>query len=440
MIDKKTDMANNNKNTIAIVTMILLFGMISFVTNLAAPVGNIWKQQPGIEGSNALGMMGNMMNFLAYLFMGIPAGRLLSRRGSKKTILIAVVAGFTGVFVQFLSGVLGAGTTIASIPASFYIYLLGAFISGFSVCMLNTVVNPMLTLLGGEKRGNQYIQIGGTCNALMGTLTPVLVGSLIGQITKDTFISDVNPVLFIAMGVFAIAFVVLSFIPLVDPEEMRATSEKVTSPWKFRHFVLGAIAIFMYVGVEVGIPGTLNFFLADVSENGGHLAPATATAIAGFVAGTYWFMMFIGRIVGSLISGKVSSRAQLTTVTLVAIVLVICAIFAPVSSTVSMPVFTGSSFTVAKVPVSALLLVLCGLCTCVMWGAIFDLAVRGLGKSTALASGIFMTMVVGGGILPLIQNAIADASTYMSSYWVIVICLVYMCWYAFAGSKPVKNK
>ena len=440
MIDKETDMANNNKNTIAIVTMILLFGMISFVTNLAAPVGNIWKHQPGIEGSNALGMMGNMMNFLAYLFMGIPAGRLLSRRGSKKTILIAVVAGFTGVFVQFLSGVLGAGTTIASIPASFYIYLLGAFISGFSVCMLNTVVNPMLTLLGGENRGNQYIQIGGTCNALMGTLTPVLVGSLIGQITKDTFISDVNPVLFIAMGVFAIAFVVLSFIPLVDPEEMRATSEKVTSPWKFRHFVLGAIAIFMYVGVEVGIPGTLNFFLADVSENGGHLAPATATAIAGFVAGTYWFMMFIGRIVGSLISGKVSSRAQLTTVTLVAIVLVICAIFAPVSSTVSMPVFTGSSFTVAKVPVSALLLVLCGLCTCVMWGAIFDLAVRGLGKSTALASGIFMTMVVGGGILPLIQNAIADASTYMSSYWVIVICLVYMCWYAFAGSKPVKNK
>lgn len=433
-------MANKNKNTIAIVTMILLFGMISFVTNLAAPVGNIWKQQPGIEGSNALGMMGNMMNFLAYLFMGIPAGRLLSRHGSKKTILMAVVVGFTGVFVQFLSGVLGAGTTIASIPTNFYIYLLGAFISGFSVCMLNTVVNPMLTLLGGEKRGNQYIQIGGTCNALMGTLTPILVGSLIGQITKDTFISDVNPVLFIAMGVFAIAFVVLSFIPLVDPEEMKVTSEKVTSPWKFRHFVLGAVAIFMYVGVEVGIPGTLNFFLSDVSGKGGHLDPATATAIAGFVAGTYWFMMFIGRIIGSLISGKVSSRAQLTTVTLVAIVLVICAIFAPVSSTVSMPVFTGSSFTVAKVPVSALLLVLCGLCTCVMWGAIFDLAVRGLGKSTALASGIFMTMVVGGGILPLIQNAIADASTYMSSYWVIVICLVYMCWYAFAGSKPVKNK
>lgn len=433
-------MSNKNKNTIAIVTMILLFGMISFVTNLAAPVGNIWKQQPGIEGSNALGMMGNMMNFLAYLFMGIPAGKLLSRHGSKKTILLAVIVGFTGVFIQFLSGVICTGTSLAGIPANFYIYLLGAFVSGFSVCMLNTVVNPMLTLLGGEKRGNQYIQIGGTCNALMGTLTPILVGSLIGQITKDTFISDVNPVLFIAMGVFALAFVILSFIPLVDPEEMKASTEKVTSPWKFRHFVLGAVAIFMYVGVEVGIPGTLNFYLSDVSSKGGHLDPATATAIAGFVAGTYWFMMFLGRIVASFISGKVSSRSQLVTVTAVAIVLVICAIFAPSTSTVSMPVFTGSSFSVAKVPVSALLLVLCGLCTCVMWGAIFDLAVRGLGKSTALASGIFMTMVVGGGILPLVQNAIADASTYMTSYWVIVVCLAYMCWYAFAGSKPVENK
>lgn len=433
-------MANRNKNTIAIVTMILLFGMISFVTNLAAPVGNIWKQQPGIEGSNALGMMGNMMNFLAYLFMGIPAGKLLSRHGSKKTILLAVIVGFTGVLIQFLSGVVGKGATIAGIPANFYVYLLGAFVSGFCVCMLNTVVNPMLTLLGGEKRGNQYIQTGGTLNALMGTITPILVGSLIGQITKDTFISDVNPVLFIAMGVFAVAFIVLSLIPLVDPEDMKASDEKVTSPWKFRHFVLGAVAIFMYVGVEVGIPGTLNFFLSDVGPKGGQLDPVTATAIAGFVAGTYWFMMFIGRTIAVFISGKVSSRTQLVTVTAVAIVLVICAIFAPVTSKVSMPVFTGSSFAMAQVPVSALLLVLCGLCTCVMWGTIFDLAVRGLGKSTALASGIFMTMVVGGGILPLLQNAIADGRSYMASYWVIVFCLAYMCWYGLVGSKPSKTE
>lgn len=430
-------MSRKNQNTVAIVTMILLFGMISFVTNLAAPVGNIWKHQPGIEGSNALGIMGNMMNFLAYLFMGIPAGRILNRLGSKKTILIAISVGFSGVFIQFLSGIIGVGISISDIPANYFVYLAGAFVSGFSVCMLNTVVNPMLTLLGGEKRGNQYIQMGGTCNSLMGTITPILVGSLIGQITKDTFISDVNPVLYIAMGVFAAAFIILSFIPLSDPEEIIADTEGVTSPLKFRHFVLGAAAIFMYVGVEVGIPGTLNFFLSDVSEKGGRLDPRTATAIAGFVEGTYWFMMFIGRLIGSVISGKVSSRTQLTAVTLIAMALVVCAIFTPVSSRISMPVFTGSGFAMAKVPVSALLLVCCGLCTCVMWGSIFDLAVRGLGKSTVLASGIFMTMVVGGGILPLAQNILADATSYMTSYWVVIAGLAFINWYAVKGSRPV---
>lgn len=108
------------------------------------------------------------------------------------------------------------------------------------------------------------------------------------------------------------------------------------------------------------------------------------------------------------------------------------------TSKVSMPVFTGSGFAVTQVPLSALFIVICGLCTCVMWGTIFDLSVRGLGKSTAPASGIFMTMVVGGGILPLLQNAIADVCSYMASYWVIVICLAYMCWYALIGSKTSK--
>ena len=148
----------NGSNIIAVITMIFLFGMIAFVTNLAAPIGNIWKMQDGIEGSNTLGMMGNMMNFLAYAIMGIPAGNLLKKKGYKFTILAALLVGLLGVFVQFLSGVVGVGSTIGNIPTNFFVYLLGAFICGFSVCMLNTVVNPMLKLMGGE-RSNQYIQI-----------------------------------------------------------------------------------------------------------------------------------------------------------------------------------------------------------------------------------------------------------------------------------------
>jgi FHS family L-fucose permease-like MFS transporter len=428
-----------NGSIIAIITMIFLFGMISFVTNLAAPIGVIWKQQPGIEGSSALGMMGNMMNFLAYLFMGIPAGKLLIKIGYKKTALLAIAVGFFGVLIQFLSGIVGVGAQLFSLPANFFVYLLGAFVAGFSVCMLNTVVNPMLTLLGGGgKRGNQFIQIGGTFNSLMATLTPMLVGAMIGSITKSTAITDVNTVLFMAMGVFLVAFIILIFIPITDPQEQSADMVFERSPWAFRHFVLGVIAIFVYVGVEVGIPGTLNFFLSDPVKGAG-MDPTTAATIAGFVAGTYWFLMLIGRFVSSFISGVVSSKVQLEVVSTVAIILVLFAMFAPIATKVSMPVFTGSGFGMVQVPLTALLLVLCGLCTSVMWGGIFNLAVEGLGKYTAMASGIFMMMVVGGGVLPLVQNWIADKTTYMTSYWVIVAAVAYILYYAVIGCKNVNK-
>ena len=144
-------MSTENKsggNWVAIITMMFIYGMISFVTNLAAPMGKVWLLQKGIDGSNMLGMMGNMMNFAAYLFMGIPAGRMLTKCGYKKTAMIGIATGFVGVGIQFLSGkVPFAADGSAIIP--FCVYLLGAFICGFAVCMLNMVVNPMLNLLGG---------------------------------------------------------------------------------------------------------------------------------------------------------------------------------------------------------------------------------------------------------------------------------------------------
>ena len=429
-------MNKNKTNWIAVITMIFIFGMISFVTNLAAPIGVIWKQAPGIDGSNFWGMMGNMMNFLAYAFMGIPAGKLITNYGYKKTTLIGVAVGFFGVLIQFLSGKIGVGASIASLPANFFVYLLGAFVCGFSVCILNTVVNPMLNLLGGGgNKGNQLVQVGGTFNSLMGTLTPMLVGALIGAVTPQTVITDVNLVLFMAMGVFAVTFFILIFVPFVEPEQEK-NNISVKDLFQYRHLVYGVIAIFVYVGVEIGIPGTLNFYLADPQSDAG-LDPATAGTIAGFVAGTYWFLMLIGRFISSLISGKVSSKTQLTVTSATAIVLVIAAMFST-SVRTSMPVFTGSGFDMVQVPLTALLLVLCGLCTSVMWGTIFNLAVEGLGKKSAAASGLFMTMVIGGGILPLVQNAIADATSYMTSYWLLIAALAYICWFALVGSKVKK--
>ncbi len=430
-----------NKNTqhgniIAIITMMFLFAMISFVTNLAAPIGVIWKNVfSGTGSENMIGMLGNAMNFLAYLFMGIPAGKLLTKIGYKKTALAGIATGFAGVLIQFVSGKFGADIS------GFAIYLFGAFISGFAVCILNTVVNPMLNLLGGGgNRGNQLNLIGGTLNSLSGTLTPMLVGALIGTVTANTKMADINLVLFIALGVFAMAFIVLLFIPIADPEMGKTTSNTVFehSPWAFRHFVLGTIAIFVYVGVEVGIPGTLNFYISDASAKGAGLV-GNAAAVGGFVAGTYWLLMLVGRFIGSFIGGNVSSRTMMIGTTTLGMVLIIAAMVLGKTTTVSMPVFTGSSFTLVTVPIAALLLVLCGLCTSIMWSSIFNLATEGLGKYSAAASGIFMMMVVGGGLLPLVQNFIADHSTYMVSYIVPLLAIAYMLYYALLGSKNVNK-
>ena len=437
--------APQRANVVAIIAMFFLFAMISFVTNLAAPIGTIWGYK--FEGNSMLGMMGNMMNFAAYLFMGIPAGNLLVKIGYKKTALWAMAVGVAGLFVQWLSGVVGADVTLGSIsgtavPLNFYIYLLGAFICGFCVCMLNTVVNPMLNLLGGGgNRGNQLIQTGGSLNSLSGTLTPLFVGALIGALSPASTMANVAPLLWIAMGVFVFAFIVITFVAIPEPNLAKGkTKVKYShSPWNFRHTVFGVIGIFFYVGIEIGIPGTLNFYLADQSANGAGIL-GEASAVAGGVVAIYWRLMLVGRLVSSVISGKVSSRVQLIVVSMTAIVLIAIAILLPADIRISMPAYSAADgFSMAEVPAKAMFLVLCGLCTSVMWGGIFNLAVEGLGKYTAQASGIFMMMVVGGGIMPLIQNAIANTAGYMVSYWLVIAMLAYLFFYGTVGCKNVNT-
>lgn len=439
----KAQSAQARGNIVAIVAMFFLFAMISFVTNLAAPLGTIWKNN--YEWS---GMLGNMMNFLAYLFMGIPAGNLLTKIGYKKTALYAMIVGLVGLVFQWLSGIVGATVEVfpvgeQMVTLNFLIYLLGAFICGFCVCMLNTVVNPMLNLLGGGgNTGNQLVQTGGTFNSLAGTLTPLFVGMLIGQVTASTSMGDVAPLLFIAMGVFVLAFIIISCVAIPEPHLKKGGANGVAkkskySPWSFRHTTLGVIGIFLYVGIEIGIPGVLFFYLSDSAASG---ITENASAVAGGVVAIYWLLMLVGRLVSSVISGKVSSKTQMFVVSLTAIVLVIAAIVLPGDIRVSMPAYSATDgFSMAQVPAKALFLVLCGLCTSVMWGGIFNLAVEGLGKYTAQASGIFMMMVVGGGVMPLIQNAIANACGYMASYWLIVAMLGYLFFYAWIGCVNVNK-
>ena len=415
----------NNSKLVAIITMCFIFAMISFVTNMGAPFGNIW----GFTYPFAKAW-GNLMNFAAYLFMGIPAGKMLIKYGYKKTALIALVVGIIGLAFQYISSIAGAGTyvfTYDGIPVALnlIIYLLGAFICAFCVCMLNTVVNPMLNLLGGGgNKGNQLIQIGGTMNSLTAFLTPFLTGVLVGTVTENTSMTDVSPLLFIGMAVFAISYLIISRVEIPEPTLGKEQPKYERSPLAFRHCLLGVIAIFFYVGIEIGIPMELNFYITDLGFEG-------SAAIGGTLAASYWVMMMIGRAASSAISGKVSTALQLTIVSSVAIGLLLIAIFMPESVTFT---FNGHD-----IPVKTIFIALCGLCTSIMWGGIFNLSVEGLGKYTEAASGIFMTMVVGGGIMPLIQEAIAKKAGPIASYWLIIAMLAYILFYALIGCKNVNK-
>ena len=423
-------------NVAAIITMFALFFMIAFVTNFASPMGVIAKNQ--FNASNALSQLGNFANFFAYLFMGIPGGLILKRKGYKFTALTAVAVGFTGLAVQLLSGFV----------SSFAVYVIGAFIAGFSMCMLNLVTNPLLnTLGGGGNKGNQLVQFGCSLNSVGATLSPMVLGLLIGEITKDTSFGDARPALMIAMGIFAVAFLIVACSRIPEPH-METAEEKaarlsgqtsvlkdVVATLKYRHFTLGALAIFFYIVIEVGVPSMGMLYMTDctkdpltgaiISKGPGYVGGA----IAGSVCAAYWFLMMCGRLLGGVVGGKFSSRAQVSFLALVGIALLAAAMFVPVQ----MVTVFGKEF-----PLSMAFMAAVGLCTSVMWGGIFNMAAEGLGKYVPMGSGIFMAMVFGGVLIP-VQGLIADKIGISNSYWFSIALLAYVLFYALVGSRVKKN-
>jgi len=407
--------------------MIALFAMIAFVTNLCSPMATIVKNQFG--ASETAGQIGNYANFIAYLLMGIPSGMLITKMGYKKTALAALIVGIIGLVIEYLSGQIGG-------EGAYWIYLLGAFISGMCMCMLNTVVNPLLNVLGGGgKTGNQLIQIGGAFNSAAAVAVYILMGALIGEVTKDTVIADATPAMFIALGIFIVAFVVLLFTKIEEPEQAPMEMSLIPGALKFRHFALGALAIFLYMSVEVGTPTYMISYL-QTPEIG------VTAGVAALIASVYWLMMFIGRSIGGAIGGKVSSRTMVSVVAALAVVLLLFGMFAPSDIKVSVPGIDWANLNVmwTPVPVGVFAFILVGLCTSVMWGGIFNMAVEGLGKFTAAASGIFMTMVFGCAVMVALQALVADKVSILSSYWIPVACAVYILFYALIGSKPSKTQ
>ena len=490
--------------------MIALFAMIAFVTNLCTPMATIIKNQGPI--SNVLAQIGNYGNFVAYLVMGIPAGMLISKFGYKKTALIGLAVGAAGILIQWLSGMFDAKENLGLV---FGVYLVGAFVAGLCMCILNCVVNPMLNILGGGgKSGNQLIQIGGVFNSTAAVACYILMGALIADATKAK-ISNATPALMIALAIFVIAFFIILRTKIEEPKTEKVDLGMVKKALGYRHFALGALAIFLYMGIEVGVPNYVQQYLSTETEQqlnkqeevlkkyeskdltldaaaedfvdvttdwnkinnekdekkkeemindynklvkekkadiekknitsktiaAKHPGLGIPSGTVGMIVAVYWFMMLIGRFVGASIGSKVSSRAMVTTVSIATIVLVVFGMFAPTNVLVDFPGVDWGKLELIwqPIPLGIFSFLLVGLCTSVMWGAIFNMAVEGLGKYTAIASGIFMTMVFGCAVMMGIQGFMADSLGYIPSFWVVVFCAAYILFYALVGSRPAKK-
>ena len=427
-------MSNQQKQWGAIIVMIALFAMIAFVTNLCTPMATIIKNQGEI--SNVLAQIGNYGNFFAYLIMGIPAGMLIAKYGYKKTALIGLAVGIVGILIQWYSGQLDAQENLGLV---FTVYLIGAFIAGFCMCILNCVVNPMLNLLGGGgNKGNQLIQLGGVFNSSAAVACYILMGALIADASKAK-ISDATPALMIALAIFVIAFIVIIFTKIEEPEQAPVQLDLIKGAMGHSHFALGTLAIFLYMGIEVGVPNFVNLYLTAGDPATG-LEPIPAGTV-GMLVAVYWFMMLIGRLVGASIGSKVSSRAMITTVSVITLLLVLFGMYAPSDVTVNFPGVDWGKLEMIwqPVPLGIFSFLLVGLCTSVMWGGIFNMAVEGLGKYTAIASGIFMTMVFGCAVMMFIQAKVADMFGYIPSFWVVVFCAAYLLFYALVGSRVTKR-
>lgn len=415
-----------------IAIMFALFFMIAFVTGYQNPLGSVIEKMS--EGNPIMSQLGTLANFIAYAFMGYPAGKLLQNKGFRVTALCAVSIGFVGVLITYMSGFIADASTAVAI------YLIGAFVAGFSMCLLNTVVNPMLNSLGkNPNQGNQLVQFGGSFNSLGATLAPVIVGGLLGG--SASTIASANPVFFLAMGIFLAAFLVIFFSKLPESPDLGKPQArvKVLGAFRYRNFTFGVLAIFCYVGLEVGLANWTYQYLEKselvVVNNVGF----EAAALAGTVVGIYWLLMLVGRLLGGVVGSKISSRAMLVTAALGAMLFIVLGIFTE-ENFVPFIGFDSKefAFSVVNIPLNAIFFVLCGLFASIMWGAIFNLSVTGLGKYTAVASGIFMVMVCGGGIFPAIQSVLASGSI-LGSFWLPFALAAYILVYAMVLSRPSKN-
>ena len=384
--------------------MVSLYFGIGFITALNDILAPHFKDL--FHLTNVAALLVQFCFFGAYFVMSVPSGWIVGKIGYKSGIVVSLSLMGTGLLL-FLP---------ASLIIFYPLFLFALFVVGSGLALLQVAINPYVGALGTPETASSRLNLAGGFNSIATTIAPkvgaafifIAAGATAAQLAHSVRV----PYAILAACAFAMA-IITGFVHLPEAIEKRAgKSVSEGSAWQFRHLRLGAFAIFFYVGAEVAIGSIMISYLGQPSMGGlSHGAAARYVSL-------YWGGAMIGRFIGSIALRKIRAQNALAFVSLAALLLVATTI-------------------VTSGHVALWAIVSCGLFNSVMWPCIFPLSTEGLGRFTSQGSGILITMVVGGAVIPLVQGFFADAFGYRPSFTIVVICYAYILYFSLKGHRSI---
>jgi FHS family L-fucose permease-like MFS transporter len=384
--------------------MVTLYFSIGFITALNDILVPHFKDL--FHLTNTLALLVQFCFFGAYFVMSVPSGWVIGKIGYKTGIVTALCTMAAGLLIF----------QPASVLISYPLFLFGLFVVGSGLTLLQVAINPYVSVLGKPETAASRLNLCGFLNSGATTLAPKLGAMFIfvaAGATTAQLAHSVRAPYFILAGFTLLLAVVTRFVPLpelIPTEKTDAVAAGSGSAWDFTHLRLGAIGIFVYVGAEVATGSIMINYLGQPSM--GSLSHAVA---ANYVA-LYWFGAMIGRLIGTF--ALIWFRAERA-----------LALVAGLAALLVAETILGHG------QVALFALVAIGLLNSIMWPCIFPLSVKGLGKFTTQGSGILITMVVGGAIIPELQALLADKFGYQHSFLIVLACYAYILYFAVSGYK-----
>jgi glucose/galactose transporter len=432
-------MSRSTHTTAAVVVLGALFFLFGFVTWLNGTLIPYLKIACELTTSQALWIP--FAFYISYFFLSLPSAYILERTGLKKGMML-------GLFVMAVGAILFVPAAGAR---SFPMFLTGLFIIGTGLALLQTAINPYVTVVGPIESAAARISIMGICNKIAGVLAPIILSSVIladaDQLTSDLASLDaaarmvrldelagrvVVPYTLMA-GVLVGLGLLVRFSPLPELEVEKDAEQAEGSLLAYPRLVWGVLALFLYVGVEVMAGDTIGLYGESLGVPLSNAKYFTALTLIAMV---------VGYVIGNLTIPRFISQSQaLVVTTAVGVVFTVIAILVPATLLVRIPFVDLGNFSIIEltVPLTVVFIALLGLANALVWPAIWPLAIHGLGKHTRTGSALLVMAIVGGAILPKVYGALAESSVgYQHAYWMMVPCYLFMLWYGLKGSRILR--